>query len=291
MQSRSTNRLKIPATLAARHCILTGAALLIGFIQSAHGAATTLWMRQETNSATLQMIERTAGTSSLTLPFSNTKTYDFYSAPLTSSISLTTADKAGGVIYMRNTAAVGAFDFSVTGRMQYFDYDPVTHSNALIGDTGTSTKQKINHGQTVNWAIPNVALPAARTLSSGHLLHVAVTISVTDGFPGFFGFLVYNGSSGTQALFPQNRGVSFPLSAVKPKAPASISGWTAADGKYSMTVSGAPGASYRIEATTNLSSPVWNSLTTTNANTNGLLIFKDVDSSKYPARFYRAVSQ
>jgi hypothetical protein len=40
-----------------------------------------------------------------------------------------------------------------------------------------------------------------------------------------------------------------------------------------------------------LSNPVWETLATTNANGNGLVIFKDVDSVRYAARFYRSLVQ
>jgi hypothetical protein len=269
-------KLKICATLAA-------GALII----SAHAAPTFLWLRNEPNSAIPQTVEPTPGTNSLSLPFSGTVTYDFFSPPLTSSISLTTAAKGGGVIYMRNTSSTTANDFGVSGRMQYFDYDPTTGIDTLIVDTGPSGQKNVNHGQTVNWAIPNALLPVARTVPAGHLVHVAVTIGLLSGNPGAFGSLVYNASSGTQALFPQNQTIGFPFGPLTPPAPPSIVGSPVPGGGFNITLTGAPGASYAIQATTNLSNPVWVTLVTTNANSSGLVLFKDPDAPIYPCRFYR----
>jgi hypothetical protein len=267
-------------------------AILVALIPSAQGAPTVLWTRHESNSATPQTIERIAGTSSIDLAFTNAiATYDFFSPPLTSSISLTTVDKAGGIIYMRNTGPVGASDFSVKGRIQYFDFNPLTGTHTLIADTGLSPQKGVNHGQLVNWPMPIVPLHVSTSLTSGHLLHVAVTVYLTAGFPGNFGFLVYNGSSGTQAQLPQNRVTTFPFGTLSPIYSPALAGSLATDGRFTIILSGAPGASCAIEATTNLSKPVWVSLITTNTDTNGWCVFKDIDSPSYPQRFYRSLSR
>ncbi len=277
---RQSNKLKIGKTLVT-------AAVLTAFAFAAHAAPTTLWTRSESNSATPRMVESIAGTVSMNLPFMGTTNYDFFSAPLTSSISLTTADKGGGIIYMRNTSPVGAFDFSVTGRMRYFDYNPATGVETLIVDTGVSPKKEVNHGQTVNWPMPIVPLSAAKTVSAGHLVHMSVTVNLTAGYPGGFGSLVYNVSTATQGLLPQNRAVALPFGPLRPASRPTIS-CSAVPGGVNITLSGVAGASYTIQTTTNLSNPVWATLVTTNAGTNGLVLFKDVDASKYPGRFYRS---
>jgi hypothetical protein len=272
--------MKIEATVAVM--------ILITSFPTAQAGPSALWARRETNAATPQMVESTAGTVSMTLPFTGTTNYDFFSAPLTSSISLTTADKGGGIISLRNTAPVGAFDFSVKGQMRYFDYNPATGVETLILDTGVSPQKNINHGQTVNWPMPNEPLSAAKTVSAGHLLHVSVTVILTAGYPWTFGSLVYNVSTGTQGQLPQNRVIALPFGPLRPVSPASISGSAAPSGGFSIILSGVAGASYTIQATTNLNNPVWASLVTTNTGTNGLVVFKDVDASKYPCRFYRS---
>lgn len=274
------------ATSMKNHVLLR-AAILVGFSQLAHGASTALWMREESRSATPHTAERQAGTNSTTLPFYGTTNYDFFSPPLTSSISFTTADKGGGVIYMRNSGPVGAFDFSVKGQMRYFDYDPATKTETLIVDTGASPQKNVNHGQTVNWALPNVSLHAAKTLSPGHLLHVSVTVTLTAGFPWMFGSFVYNGPAGTQAQLPQQRAISYPFGPLPPIAPPWLACSSSPDGSKNLSCSGSPGEIYTIEATSNLNHPVWQPLITTNANASGLLWFIDRDATNFPCRFYR----
>ncbi len=48
-----------------------------------------------------------------------------------------------------------------------------------------------------------------------------------------------------------------------------------------------PGQDCRLQATTNLSNPVWTTLCSTNSGTHNLMIFIDQDAAKYPCRFYR----
>jgi hypothetical protein len=55
-----------------------------------------------------------------------------------------------------------------------------------------------------------------------------------------------------------------------------------------LTCSGTAGGAYSIQATTNLVAPVWTTLVSTNADTNGLLSFVDQDAATYGLRFYRA---
>ena len=48
-----------------------------------------------------------------------------------------------------------------------------------------------------------------------------------------------------------------------------------------------PGQACSIQATTNLTAPVWTTICVTNSGSNSLLIFVDQDAPKYPSRFYR----
>src|SRR5258706_13763427 len=130
---------------------------------------TSLPLRSESGTCiyhggTTQTIETTFGTNQAALPFTGTTTYDFYSPPLAAPTSLTTADRGAGLIFMDNTSSTTANDFTVTGRMQYFDYDPATGADVLIVDTTESTSADVKHHKTVNWALPKVYLPANRTV-------------------------------------------------------------------------------------------------------------------------------
>jgi len=52
---------------------------------------------------------------------------------------------------------------------------------------------------------------------------------------------------------------------------------------------GIPGHSYRVQATTNIVSPVWENIATNAFGSNGLSIFIDTDAPNNPARYYRSV--
>src|SRR5439155_24201804 len=114
------------------------------------------------------------GTNLLGLAFAATTTYDFYSPPLSLPTALTAKDKGGGTVFMNNVSPSHANDFSVTGRMQFYDYDPATGAETLIVDTGVSGAKNVNRVQSVNWGLPNVSLTANTAGAAGHILHVGV---------------------------------------------------------------------------------------------------------------------
>ncbi|HWX18419.1 MAG TPA: hypothetical protein VN578_00805 [Candidatus Binatia bacterium] len=60
-----------------------------------------------------------------------------------------------------------------------------------------------------------------------------------------------------------------------------------ANGGMCIVLPSAPGQPCCIQAATNLSAPVWTTICTTNTGTNSLLVYADMDASKYPCRFYR----
>jgi fibronectin type III domain protein len=61
-------------------------------------------------------------------------------------------------------------------------------------------------------------------------------------------------------------------------------------GRYRIRFSAAPGVTYGIEYSERLDSPVWQSLGTRTANSNGLVEFIDTPGTNSRGRFYRAVS-
>ncbi len=363
--------------------VVMAVAAIIASAGNAPAAATSIPLRLENpgtcifNGVTVQTLETAFGTNISSLPFSGTTTYDFYSPPLIAPTSLTTSDKGGGVIFMKNTAATSANDFSVAGRMQFFDYDPGTGAEVLIADTSNSPHKDVNHGQTVNWAIPNQSLPANRTVPSGHLLHIAMTLTLMSGDPGAFGGVLYSGPSGSSTVgllsqsatttwsfgsltAPPQIGISLSSPAVYANCSGNIASvpatagaayaWTINNGSIAagqgtpqiswtagsigpvtlgvtvtkgcssscttnvtvlvtgsepapllsigalpdrsvwISCAGVPGQNYLVEATTNLAAPVWTTLVTTNGGTAGLFMLIDLDSTNYPARFYRAVT-
>jgi len=62
------------------------------------------------------------------------------------------------------------------------------------------------------------------------------------------------------------------------------------DSSTQVTGSGVPGQTYLIQATTNLTSPVWTTIATNTADTNSLFSFIDLDAKTCPCRFYRSVT-
>jgi hypothetical protein len=241
---------------------------------------------------TAQIVDSTFGTNTGTLPFNKTTTYDFYSPRLVSSIALYSSDKGGGTIYMSNTGTTDANDFSVTGDLQYYDYNPNTGAETLIVDTTVSSRKHVNYGQTVSWDVPNVLLPAAMTISAGHMLHVAMTIALVSGNPTGAGQLVYNGSFGssTSGLLPQNRAAVLNWTFDSAPLPPPLSIYPQANGQMGLAYYGAALTTCSIQASTNLCASNWTTLVTTNTDANGLCNFLDRDATNFPCRFYRSVT-
>jgi hypothetical protein len=194
------NEVKFESALAGKKtakakysAILLGSFLMLAGTREAGAMATQLPLRSEPNGVyihngvTSQTVETAFGTNVLALAFTGTTTCDFYSPPLSTNANLVPSDKGGGMIYMQNTGASVTDDFSVSGQMQYFDYDPATGTQTLIVDTTASPPKNVNHGQIVNWAIPNALLPANATIPAGHMIHIAMTIALVSGSPGNFG--------------------------------------------------------------------------------------------------------
>jgi len=188
---------------------------------------------------------------------------------------------------MFNSSPSHANDFSVTGRMLYYDYDPRTGNETLISDTGNSGTKNVNMGQFVNWALPNVKLPANWTVPAGHLLHIAVTLTLASGNPGTFGLLVYNGpqTSSTTALLPQNNNqVSWNFS---PVGSGRLSICAQSDGCRRLTCIVVPSQTYAVQATTNLAAPVWTTIGSATADSTGSFSFTDTRATNYSVRLYR----
>ena len=241
---------------------------------------------------TSQILDQSFGTNLEVLAFTATTTYDFYSPRLVSSISLAPEDKGGGVIFMRNTSSTTANDFSVTGEMQFFDYDPNTGAETLMVDTKASRTKNVNHGQTVNWDIPNALLRAATTIPAGHMIHLAMTVALVSGNPGSFGGVLYNGPTGssTSGYLPQNRWVVMNWTFDASPAPPPFSIFPQPNGQMVLGIYGTPQMPVTIQATTSLSAPNWTTLVSTNTDANGTCNFVDQDATNHPCRFYRTIT-
>jgi len=238
--------------------------------------------------STSQTVETAYGTNLSALTFAGTTTYDFYSPPLAIPTALTTQDKGGGSVFMKNVSPSHANDFVVTGQMQYYDYDPATGTESLIVDTGASGSKNVNRGQSVNWALPNISFAACCSVKVGHLLHIAITLALVSGDPAGFGQLMYNGAKGTTSVgfLSEDNAASWTFSA--PLLPAQTSSiCMMADGCARISCAGYPNQAYLVQATTSLSSPSWVTIATNTAGPDGLFSYVDADATNYPARFYR----
>ncbi len=276
-------------------------ALLVASAQNS--SATQTWLAFRCGCAmplhcgvTVQTLNTNFGTNLAALAFSGTTTYDFYSPPLSQAVNLTSTDKGGGVVVMRNNGTTGGSDFSVTGRMAYFDYDPGTGLEVLIADTGASPAKDVNHTQLVNWDLPNVTLPSNITIPAGHMLHLAMTITLVSGNPGNLGQVIYNGDSGTSttALFPQGRSTvlnwGFDTSVVIGTAAKIVSIAAQPDGTMLISCAGQAATAYSIQGTPSLQSPAWTTFSGTISDANGLFSFVDANAAGHSTCFYRAVT-
>jgi hypothetical protein len=63
---------------------------------------------------------------------------------------------------------------------------------------------------------------------------------------------------------------------------------TLPDNNVAITFAGIAGYAYLVQATTNLVTPTWTTIGTTNAGTNGLFIFSDLEATNYTSRYYRS---
>jgi len=237
---------------------------------------------------TSQTVETAYGTNLLSLPFPATTNYDFYFPPLALPTALTTQDKGGGTVFMKNLSSSTANNFTVTGRMRFYDYDPATGTQALIVDTGTSPSKNVNYGQSINWSLANVWVPNAYTVPAGHLLHITLTLTLVSGNPAGFAQLMYNGASATStvAFLSEDKAADWTFSA--PVLPAqSMSLSMMADGCANISCAGYPNQAYLVQATTSLSSPSWATIATNTAGSGGLFSYVDADAPNFPVRFYR----
>jgi hypothetical protein len=247
------------------------------------------------NAATTLAVGTAYGTNLLGLAFTGTTTYDFYSMPVGASVSLLTSDQVQGAIYMQNTNPTPAGDFQATGEMRYYDYNPFTGTETLIGDTGTSGKVNVQHGQTTQWNMNSVPLPANYTIPAGDLLHVAVTITVASGNPGAGTQVLYNGPKGSTTVAD----ITYPASGnfvqlAWPFGASPVASWPLVSMNYSpdpaaqISCYGTPGSNYLVQATTNVGdASSWVTLRCCVAATSGFVTYIDNDVTNYPCRFYR----
>lgn len=241
------------------------------------------------------ILDTSWGTNVLTLPFTGTTTYDFYTPRLAAPSNLSATGNGGTAICMSNTGQSTANNVSVAGGMKYYDYDPDTGAETLILDTGSSSTKNINSGQTVGFSTPTAAMPGDYTIPAGHMLHAALTIALVSGDPGTNVALVYNAPAGsnkyTEAQLSQNSSNSTLSWQLVTAPPPALSIFEKNNGQMSLTGYGSPMTTYAVQCTSDLTSGNWVTLTATVSDEGGLYNFTDKDAPNHPCRFYRSISQ
>jgi alpha-tubulin suppressor-like RCC1 family protein len=175
---------------------------------------------------------------------------------------------SGSVAY--HTLAIGSPQAPViTGQ-------PVTQT-AVAGDTATFTATATGFAPlSYQWYFND-------SIISGATATNCPITSVTTSDAGNYTVVVtnlYGSATSSAALL-----TVLPLSAA---IPTITSATPNADGTVSLGFAGLSNYTYRVEAATNLTQPVWEILSTNLADTNGLWNYTDTNAASYPQRFYRA---
>lgn len=287
--------MKTDRTTMKKKWAIVWAAWLCVFAGNTLATQTPLVFRNEVpqlihGGLTDHLLDSTWATNQLTLPFTGTTTYDFYSPRLILPASVLATDVGGGVIYMSNNSTNN--NVTVTGEMMFFDYNPGTGEQTLILDTGVSATKNINHNQSVNWSTPTPYLPAAYTVPVGDMIHIALTVVLVAGNPGNSVSLIYNGPNGscTVGQLVENRSFTLNWAFDSAPLPAPLSIFPQSNGQMLLTGYGTALTTYSVQASTNLAVGNWVTLTTTNSDDGGLFSFMDQDATNYPCRFYRSVT-
>jgi hypothetical protein len=278
------------------------AAGFLGLIaQQATAASTPYALRFETpgvsihGGTTTQTVEDTFGDSPLGLPFTGNSKYDFYSPPISTPIVLSTSLKTGGLIVMTNAAPTDANDFTASGAMDFYDYDPVSGTDTYVATARqpANSGRKVVHGKTSQWNLVQAPQKINYTIPAGHLLHIVVSLVLNSGDPGTYGQLIYNGPQGatTTALFPRNSAlpVSWTAASLIQIKPTLTSVNMQPDNSAQINGSGAPSGYYLIQASSNLGDQSsWTTISTNMADSvTGVIQVNDPDAVNHPFRFYR----
>jgi uncharacterized repeat protein (TIGR01451 family) len=203
-------------------------------------------------------------------------------------LNLTTADPIGtaadlGAGMTASPASSVAISNNVTFVVTVTNYGPSSATNVFVTDTLPSGASLVStvaspnsiavSGSTLTWNLGNLATNASgqltivvQALSGGPITNSAVAITSTTD-PN-----------------PDDNAASAIVSVVAPQPPV-LSGGAVVNGVFLLSLTGTPGADYIIQASTNLVTGPWLDIYTSTPP----FTFTNLDSSNYPARFFRAV--
>src|SRR6266540_1467025 len=151
--------------------------------------------------------------------------------------------------------------------------------------------QTANVGDTVQFSVeadPN----------GGGTLTYQWVLNGTNFIPGATGSTlvitnVQSSDAGTYTVIIDNGSVTNSIGAVLTVngAPPTTQGIQLVGGNAQITFAGVPGGTYRVEATTNLNSPIfWSTVSTNVADSNGLFQFLDTQTKDFRQRYFRAAN-
>lgn len=207
-------------------------------------------------------------------------------------LNLTTADPVGscadvGVSVTPSASSVGISN-NVTFVVAVTNYGVSSAANVVVSNTLPSGVALVStvaspnsfaiNGSLLTWNLGTLATNAGgqltivvKTLSSGPITNSAVvTTTATD-------------------LNPDDDTASAIVNVAAPQ-PAMLSGGSIVNGAFQLTVTGTPDVSYIVQASTNLAIPGWVNIYTSPPPFLSPFIFTNLDSSNFPARFYRVIS-
>jgi len=217
-----------PVNLGAKHLLSTIAlaALLVTSPQAMHAATTPLPLRYEPagtcvyNATSSPLaVEAGFGASAYNLPLTGSTSLNFYSPPIVTAPTFTAADRCSGKLWITNAGSVA---FNATIKFSFFDYDPHSGVEILLGESGISAKTKIDHRTAKKLTTPKGVVITNVPPSLGHLLHVRVAVTVYGTASN--ASIVFNARSGAKGdsagYLPQQRAAKwvFAASATSPDA-------------------------------------------------------------------------
>jgi hypothetical protein len=162
----------------------------------------------------------------------------------------------------------------------------------LAGEALTFQIKSSKSGKPVYWAVTSSVGGSSVNIATGSTSSTAFTSASVD-FSGLqfdnlssitLTFYLWNGDNDASAIMST---VQLLDSVVAASDFRILSLTPTSDRRISIDCLGTAGASYQIQATSDLAAAVWTTISTNQAGTNGLFQFVDSDAANYPCRFYR----
>jgi len=120
-------------------------------------------------------VEAGFGASVQSVAFAGSTSLNFYSPPIITAPSLTVSDRCSGRLWINNG---GNQAFSATIKFSFFDYDPHTGAETLLGESAVSGKTKVDKHIAKRLVTPRGTVITNTTPAVGHLLHIRVAVTV-----------------------------------------------------------------------------------------------------------------